>query len=183
VRIRHLARNVVVVGTVLSALVLTGGVSQAVEPRLPGLPDLPIPVPTDDLPLPGDVPGLPDLPDLPGVPELPGVPNLPLPGDSSDQAPAPKSDLPDAPAPCSEPPSVDVDQSDAAYTTITISFVCESEKAFHKVISAEVAGTTILEIDTQTVTASYGAHATTLRVPKATICVTDVLKDAKKCLP
>lgn len=179
-RIRHLARNVVVVGTVLSALVLAGGVSQAVEPRLPGLPDLPIPVPTDDLPLPDGVPGLPDLPD---VPDLPGVPDLPLPSDASDQAPAPKSDLPDAPAPCSEPPSVDVDQSDPAFTTITIGFVCESEKAFHKVISAEVAGTTILEIDTQTVTASYGAHSTTLRVPKATICVTDVLDDAKKCLP
>jgi hypothetical protein len=166
----------------MSALVLTGGVSQAVEPRLPDLP-----LPTDGLPLP-NVPGVPDLPDLPSVPGLPDLPDLPLPSDSgdSDKAPAPKGGLPDdsdVPAPCSEPPSVDVDQSDPAYTTITISFVCESEKAFHKVISAEVAGVTILEIDTQTVAASYSAHATTLRAPKATICVTDLLKDSKKCLP
>jgi hypothetical protein len=178
----------------MSALVLSGGVSQAVEPPLPDLP-----LPTDGLPLP-EVPGVPDLPlptdglpDLPGVPSVPGLPNipdLPLPGGDSDDsdaskpAPGPKTNLPDGvPAPCSEPPSVDVDQSEAAYTTITISFVCESEKAFHKVVSASIGDITILEIDTQTVTASYGAHATTLRVPKATVCVTDLLKDSKKCLP
>jgi hypothetical protein len=170
----------------MSALVLTGGVSQAVEPDLPNLP-----VPTDGLPLPDGLPDVPDLPaelpDLPSVPGLPDLPDLPLPAgddsDSSKPAPGPKTNLPDASAPCSEPPSVDVDQSDPAFTTITISFVCESEKAFHKVISASIGDITILEIDTQTVTASYGAHATTLRVPKATICVTDLTDDSKKCLP
>lgn len=179
-RIRHLVRNIVVAGTVMSALVLSGGVSQAVEPPLPDLP-----IPTDGLPLPEvpDLPGLPgELPDLPGLPTIPDLP-LPNGGDSDKPAPGPKSDLPDAPSPCSEPPSVDVDQADPAFTTITISFVCESEKSFHKVITAEVAGQTLLEIDTQTVTASYGAHSTTLRVPKATICVTDLSTDSKKCLP
>lgn len=182
-RIRHLVRNVVVAGTVLSALVLTGGVSQAVE-----MPDLPLP--SDGLPLP-ELPGteLPGLPgELPDIPSLPGVPDLPLPAGDLDNVPEPRSsDLPEAPetpdVPCSEPPSVEVDQSDVAFTTITISFVCESEKSFHKVISVKAAGQTILELDTQTVTASYGAHATTLRVPKATICVSDLTDDSEKCLP
>lgn len=87
------------------------------------------------------------------------------------------------PEPCSEPPAVDVDQSDPAFSTITISLACETDTQFHRIITATVGGVEVLKIDTRTDVAADAAHKTTITIPKAQVCVTDPDADEQSCLP
>lgn len=86
-------------------------------------------------------------------------------------------------APCSTPPSVDVDQSSANNTTITVEFDCQERTSFHRVITATVGGATLLEFDTATAAGANTSHATTLVVPKARVCVSDPDTGNETCVP
>lgn len=141
--------------------------------------------------LPADIPpGLPasiepELPETGVEDKLPdtGVEDkLPDTG-VEEKLPATGVDDASAPEPCSEPPNVDVDQSDPAYSTISISFSCEAEAELHRIITATVGGTEILKIDTRTMASGTVEHATEVTIPKAVVCITDGSSGEETCLP
>lgn len=87
------------------------------------------------------------------------------------------------PEPCSEPPHVDVDQSNPVSTTISVAFACQAEAELHRIITASVAGSEILKIDTRTAVSADATHATEITIPKAVVCITDGTTGDENCLP
>lgn len=140
------------------------------------------------LPDPGSLPAPVPAPEVPNVLDLPKPqegPTVPEPdGPDGPQAPE-TSELPDAPANanCSEDPGVDVDQSDPAFTTITISLTCEADAEFHRIITATAGSVELLRIDTRTVVNADASHSTSITIPKAEVCVTNGTTGEELCLP
>lgn len=87
------------------------------------------------------------------------------------------------PAECSNPPAVEVDQSDPDFTTITISLSCEGEALFHRIVAATVGGVEILRIDTLTDVVAEATHTTSVKLPKAQVCITDGSTGEQTCIP
>lgn len=83
---------------------------------------------------------------------------------------------------CSQAPSVVVNQSDPNFSHITISLACQSTTHFHRVVSASVAGTEILSVDTLTDIIADAASTTKIKLPKALVCVTNPDTGAQNCV-
>lgn len=180
-------RGAIAVGIVLPGLVLGGvavaqaGVwSSSLEP-IQESED----VPAVTLPIAGQ-PGVesasagltPSEPELePMSPVEPNTPDPKLTDPPAELKPTP------SPADCSEPPSVRVDQSDPAFTTISISLSCQAETQFHRIVTASIGGVEVLKVDTRTDVAADASHATEIRIPKAQVCLTDGETGEETCLP
>jgi tetrahydromethanopterin S-methyltransferase subunit E len=96
-------------------------------------------------------------------------------------ATASQASTPDTGA-CSQAPSVVVNQSDPNFSYITISLACQSTTHFHRIVSAAVAGTEILSVDTLTDIISDAASTTKIKLPKALVCVTNPDTGAQNCV-
>lgn len=94
-----------------------------------------------------------------------------------------------APAECGQPPSVEVDTSDPAVTTITIAVSCQAEARLARIVTATVRvgpmAVEVLRVDTRTDITAGASHVTTVTIPAvgAEVCVEDPDTREETCLP